>query len=158
MKTPIAAMAVAASVAVLSSAQAADKDIVEALYSQVLSSTASPHLASRVEAVLSPDWQSIGDYASPVKTRDQFIAQLQRMGATSPTLTWKIEEMLQIGNRFVVRGRARGTPIGTFMGSPATGRGFDIMTIDIHTVQNSKIVLSYHIEDWRRASEQVQGK
>ena len=32
------------------------------------------------------------------------------------------------------------------------------MTIDIHTVQNSKIVLSYHIEDWRRASEQVQGK
>ena len=44
MKTPIAAMAVAASVAVLSSAQAADKDIVEALYSQVLSSTASPIL------------------------------------------------------------------------------------------------------------------
>lgn len=157
MKRPIGAIAVAASFAVLSLAHAADRDVVEALYSQVLSSTASPDLASRVEAVLAPDWQSIGDYASPVKTREQFIAQLQRMGTAAPTLTWKIEEMLQIGNRFVVRGRARATPVGVFMGVPATGRGFDVMAIDIHTVENSNIVMSYHVEDWRRAIEQVQG-
>lgn len=139
-------------------ATGADKNIVEALYNQVLSDTTSPDLPSRVEAVLAPNWQSIGDYASPVKTREQFVTQLQRMGAIAPTLTWKVEEVLSIANRFVVRSRARATPTGTFMGVPATGRGFDIMAIDIHTVENSKIVLSYHVEDWHRAIEQVQGK
>ncbi len=158
MKKLITAIVVAASTATLGSAHAADKDVVEALYSQVLSSTASPDLPSRVEAVLAPNWQSIGDYASPVKTREQFVAQLQRMRAAAPTLTWKVEEILQVGNRFVVRGRAHATPTGTFMGVPATGRGFDIMAIDIHTVENGKIVLSYHVEDWHRAIEQVQGK
>ena len=158
MNTPLAAIALTASATVLGSAQAADKDVVEALYSQVLSGTASPDLPSRVEAVLAPGWQSIGDYASPAKTREQFVAQLRRMGAVSPTLTWNVEEMLQMGNRFVVRGRARATPTGTFMGVPATGRGFDIMAIDIHTVENNKIVMSYHVEDWHRAIGQVQGK
>jgi predicted ester cyclase len=153
-----AAIALSAFAAVLGPAQASDKDVVEALYSQVLSGTTSPDLRSRVEAVLAPSWRSVGDYASPEKTREQFFAQLQQMGATAPTLTWKVEEVLQTGNRFVVRGRARATPTGTFLGVPATGRGFDIMAIDIHTVENNKIVMSYHVEDWHRAIEQIQSR
>ncbi|OZI42387.1 ester cyclase [Bordetella genomosp. 4] len=158
MKKLITALAMAAAAAMLGSAHAADKDVVEALYSQVLNAITSPDLPSRIEAVLAPNWQSIGDYTSPVKTRDQFVTQLQRMGTIAPNFTWKVEEVLSIGNRFIVRSRARATPTGTFMGVPATGRGFDIMAIDIHTVENNKIVLSYHIEDWHRAIEQVRGK
>jgi hypothetical protein len=31
---------------------------------------------------------------------------------------------------------------------PATCDSFDIMTIDIHTVEDGKIATTYHIEEW----------
>jgi predicted ester cyclase len=154
MKKTLTAIALASTLA--GTAQATDQDAVLALYSEVLSATASPDLPARIAKVLSPDWQSIGDYASPVKTRDQFLAQLQRMGSLAPNLNWKVEEILQAGNRFVVRGRATATPVAPFMGAPSTGRGFEIMAIDIHTVEGGQIVLSYHVEDWHGAVEQLQ--
>jgi predicted ester cyclase len=77
------------------------------------------------------------------------------MGGVAPNLSWKVEEMLQVGNRFVVRGRAIATPVAPFMGAPSTGKGFEIMAIDIHTVENHQIVLSYHVEDWHGAIEQL---
>jgi predicted ester cyclase len=154
MKKTLTALAMASSLA--GTALAADPDVVRALYSDVLSGTTSPDLPARMAKVLSPNWQSIGDYASPVKTRDQFLAQLQRVGGVAPNLSWKVEEMLQVGNRFVVRGRATATPVAPFMGAPATGRGFEIMAIDIHTVEGGQIVLSYHVEDWHGAIEQLQ--
>ena len=154
MKKTLTALAMASGLA--GAAPAADQDVVLALYSEVLSGTASPDLPARMARVLSPDWQSIGDYASPVKTRDQFLVQLQRVGGALPNLSWKVEEILQVGNRFVVRGRATATPVAPFMGAPFTGRGFEMRAIDIHTVEDNKIVLSYHVEDWHGAVEQLQ--
>ncbi|MGH6962005.1 MAG: ester cyclase [Dongiaceae bacterium] len=63
--------------------------------------------------------------------------------------------MLRDGNRYVVRGRATGTPVKPFFGVDAGGRSFDIMSIDIHTVENGKIVRSYHVEDWAGALRQL---
>lgn len=143
-------------VAGLGTAQASDRDVVEALYSKVLSATSSPDLPERVAEVLSPNWQSFGDYSGPAKTRDQFLVQLQRISVVVPNLTWKIEEILQLDNRFVVRGRATATPVGIFMGVAPIGRSFEIMAIDIHTVENNKIVRSYHVEDWHGATAQLQ--
>jgi predicted ester cyclase len=154
MKKTLTALAMASGLA--GAAPAADQDVVQALYSEVLSGTTSPDLPARMARVLSPDWRSIGDYASPVKTRDQFLAQLLRVGGALPNLSWKVEEILQVGNRFVVRGRATATPVAPFMGAPFTGRSFEIMAIDIHTVEDHKIVLSYHVEDWHGAVEQLQ--
>ena len=66
--------------------------------------------------------------------------------------------MLQDGNRFVVRSRATGTPVGPMFGVDGQGRGFDILAIDIHTVEDGKIVRSYHVEDWATALRQLSGK
>lgn len=54
MKMPIAVIAVANSTAALGSAPAADKDVSEVLYSQVLSGTAVPDPTTCVEPVLAP--------------------------------------------------------------------------------------------------------
>lgn len=157
MKKAIAATAVA--VGLTGAAQAADIDVVKALYSEVLSGTTSPELPSRIAGVLAPNWQSFGDYKKgPAKTRDQFLAQLQHMGTVAPDLRWHVEEILQTGNRFVVRGRATATPTGVFFGIAPTGRSFEIMAIDIHTVEDGKIVISYHVEDWHGAIEQLQDR
>jgi predicted ester cyclase len=131
------------------------RDVVEALYTRVLGATTAEDLPARIEGVLSADWQSVGDYKSPVKTRDQFLAQLRHLGAVVPDLTWRLEEILQVENRFVVRGCATATPIGLFLGVAPTGRSFEIMAIDIHTVENGRIVKSYHVEDWLGAVGQL---
>ena len=63
--------------------------------------------------------------------------------------------IIQQGNRFVVRSRVTGTPAAPFFGAPHTGKSFDIMTIDIHTVENGLIARSYHVEDWAGAIRQL---
>ncbi len=39
-----------------------------------------------------------------------------------------------------------------------SGKNFRIMTIDIHTVQNGKLVAAHHIEDWAGAIRQLSTK
>jgi predicted ester cyclase len=42
------------------------------------------------------------------------------------------------------------------MGVPHAGRSFKILAIDIHTVENGKMVgKSYHVEDWMGAARQL---
>ncbi|MEM7237495.1 MAG: ester cyclase, partial [Pseudomonadota bacterium] len=62
----------------------------------------------------------------------------------------------EAGDRYIVRGRAMGTPVGPFFGvDPATGRSFEIMSIDIVTVEDGKITHIYHLEDWTSAIAQL---
>jgi hypothetical protein len=57
-----------------------------------------------------------------------------------------------------VRGEASGTPAAPLYDVQPTGKGFKIMSIDIHTIDGEKIVRSYHIEDWAGAMRQVASK
>lgn len=38
------------------------------------------------------------------------------------------------------------------------GKSFEIMTVDIHTVEGDKIVRTYHVEDWAGRLRQLSGK
>jgi predicted ester cyclase len=131
--------------------------LVRSFYSRVLSATSSPDLAERMSQALSPSWESIGDYTGAKKTREQFAAQLQGFRKLIPDLTWAVEELIEVGNRIVVRGRASGTPSGEFFGVPHTGRKFEIMSVDVHTIENGRIVRTYHVEDWAGALKQLRG-
>jgi predicted ester cyclase len=74
-----------------------------------------------------------------------------------PDLQWRISELLQAGDRVVVRGEGRGTPAGEFFGVPHTGKAFSIMSIDIHTIRDGRIQTTYHLEDWAGALRQLSG-
>jgi predicted ester cyclase len=156
LATTFAFMALLSSVGAAHAAD--DRAVVESFYKLLLSGTTSVDLQERMNEVLSPAWESYGGYGQPAKTRAQFLAQLQGTGTVVPNLVWKVEEVLQEGNRFVVRGRATATPVRAFLGVEPSNRSFEIMSIDIHTVENHKIVKSYHVEDWHAAIEQLQGK
>jgi predicted ester cyclase len=134
------------------------RDLIHFFYDQVLSQTSAPDLTERMSRALAPAWQSIGGYVGPSKTREQFGAQLQGFGKLIPDLSWKIEELIEAGDRVVVRGRATGTPTGELFGVPPTGRSFDIMSLDLHTVENGRVTRTYHIEDWAGALRQLTGK
>ena len=84
------------------------------------------------------------------------VKTLAGFGKAVPDLNWAPQEILQDGNRYIVRSIATGTPKGKLFGIEAK-TGFKIMSIDIHTLKDGRIVRSYHVEDWARAMRQIAG-
>jgi len=154
---PAAALALAIT-ALATGALADDRAAVEAFYTRILtaSDTVDPALAA--QTVISGDWKSYGDYTGLAGTRDQFVGMMTGFHKLIPDLTWKVEDIVQSGDTFVVRGRASGTPQGPLFGVDGKGKSFDIMSIDIHRVQDGRIVESYHVEDWAGALRQLSAK
>ena len=153
--TMLCAAAVLAVAAISAQANDAMRSVVEPFYTKILTRASGADVAATAEAVISENWQSIGDYSGKTKSRDQFVKQMVGFGKLIPDMTWKIEEMIVSGNRVIVRGRATGTPTGPMFGVDGKGKSWDIMSIDIHTVENGKIVTSYHVEDWAGAIRQL---
>jgi len=136
-------------------AVADDKAVVQTFY-DFLSNPASEEQITSFKAATDENWTSIGDYSGTNKTRDGFIGQVSGFFAELiPDLKWEVQEMLQEGNKVVVRSRATGTPNAPLFGVDGKGKSFDILTIDIHTLEGDKIVSTYHVEDWAGALQQL---
>ncbi len=133
---------------------AGDKDVVKAFYTDLLSEPNAPDLEERVSKVMIDKWVSI---PTPRGGPDAagFVKSLKGFGAAIPDLKWEIQEILQDDNRYIVRSIATGTPVKPMFGVEPKGNSFKIMTIDIHTVENGKIVQSYHVEEWAKAIQQL---
>jgi len=135
-----------------------EKAVVQTFY-DFLSNPASQTHADAFSENTAENWQSIGDYSGKNKQKDQFLGQVSGFFAKLiPDLKWEVQEMVQEGNTVVVRSRASGTPNGPLFGVDGGGKSFDILTIDIHTIENGKIATSYHVEDWAGALQQLSGK
>ncbi len=134
-----------------------DQATVQTFY-DLLSNPASAAAAKVFSANTTEGWESIGNYSGKNKTKGAFLGQMGYFAKLIPDLKWNVEEMIQSGNRVVVRSRATGIPKGPLFGVDGKGKGFDIMTIDIHTIENGKISTTYHIEDWAGALKQLKGK
>ena len=152
------AIAILAATVASSAAHAADEDVVRSLYSEVFSKASSPTLAEAGNKILAPDWQSFGDYSGKAKTREELYAQFGFVSKAVPNLHVEVKEIVHDGNRYIVRGEMTGTPTGDFFGVKPTGKSFDIMNIDVHTVENGKIATTYHLEDWAGALQQLTAK
>jgi len=130
--------------------------IIAPLYDALVAATGKD-TAALISKATSPDWVSCGgnEVCSP---REKVIGAIAGFGKAIPDLRWEIKEVLVSGDRAIVRGEATGTPAGAFMGVPHGGKSFRIMSIDVHTIRNGKIVRSYHVEDWMGASRQLSAK
>lgn len=130
------------------------KEIVRPFYTKCLTVNPTTNVAEAMGKLLSDSFQSLG--SADVKTKQQLIGQIQFFWKLVPDLKWEIQEMIQQGNQVVVRCLASGTPNGDFMGTSTNGsKSFQIMTIDIHTVENSQVVKVHHLEDWDTAMCQL---
>jgi steroid delta-isomerase-like uncharacterized protein len=58
------------------------------------------------------------------------------------------EDIIEAGDKVVVRSIFEGTHVGDFAGFPAKGRPIKIMAIDIHQFRDGKIARTWHLEDW----------
>ena len=111
-------------------------------------------MEQRVRGVVAPKWVSI---PTPRGGKDAqgLVKTLEKFGKAIPDLKWEPQEILQVGNRYIVRSIATGTPVKTVFGIEPKGNSFRIMTIDIHTLENGRITQSYHVEEWAKAIQQL---
>ena len=130
------------------------KGIVEPFYTKCLTVNQETDLPELLGKLLADKFKSFGSVDA--KDKAQLIGQLQFFWKLIPDMKWEIQEMLQDGNRVIVRSIATGSPKGDFMGLPTDGtKTFKIMTIDIHTIENGQVVEVYHLEDWATAMRQL---
>ena len=125
-----------------------------AFYEKALTVNAETTPAEVLEPILAPEFVSRGSVTT--ETRDELIGRFGFFGQVVPDLKMEIQEVLNDGDRYIVRSKATGTPNGDFMGVDTDGsKSFEIMAIDIHTVVDGRIVELHHLEDWTTAIAQL---
>ena len=88
-------------------------------------------------------------------TLDQIVGLFSAIGVAVPDLKWEVLDIIPVGDRIVVRGKATGTPTGDFLGQKPTGKSFDTMEIAVFTVRAGKLASAYHVENWVEALQQM---
>jgi predicted ester cyclase len=136
--------------------EASARALVAPFY-DALNAAPGKDVASLITQDTSADWVSCSGNDTCLR-RDAVAQRIAALDASVPDLKWEIKELLVAGNRIIVRGEASGTPAGNFMGVAHGGRSFTLMSLDVHTVENGKIVRSYHLEDWMGAVRQLAAK
>jgi steroid delta-isomerase-like uncharacterized protein len=99
------------------------------------------------DQILAEDWVDHPTAPGQAPGRAGIDAVVAGFRATFPDLSATNEDVLVAGDKVTVRSTARGTHQGPFLGIPPTGKQVEFMTIDIHRIENGKIVETWHIED-----------
>ncbi|MCB9602966.1 MAG: ester cyclase [Sandaracinus sp.] len=130
--------------------------VVEQFYG-LLSDPSAADADARTARFMNDDWVST---PTPLggPGREGFVRTLAAFGELVPDLRWNVRKMIVDGGRVVVVSVATGTPTGPFLGvEEPGGRRFEILTLDIHTIENGLMTRSFHVEDWARAIQQLSG-
>lgn len=132
-------------------------EIVLPFYKQALTANKDTNPAEVLNLLLADSFESIG--SADIKTREQLIGQLELFWKIIPDLRWEPQEIIENHNQVIIRSIATGTPNspeGKFFGLPTNGtKSFQMMSVDIHTIENGKIAKVHHVEDWATAMKQV---
>ena len=87
--------------------------------------------------------------------KDAPRAMMTMMRAAFPDFHAAVEELLEDGEKVIVRARFSGTQQGEIMGFPATGKRFDIAVIDIIEFRDGKGVAHWGVMDMAAMMEQL---
>lgn len=131
-----------------------EKEIVAVFYNKCLTVNSETSLPIELGKLLADDFHSIN--AKEMKDKATLCAQIGGFWKMMPDMKWEIQEMIQEGNKVVVRSLFSASPNGNFMGVEVDGtKTFKTMAIDIHTIENNQIKTVYHCEEWLTAIAQL---
>ena len=108
-----------------------------------------------VEEILSADWVDIPPAPGQPKGPDGVKFIMAQLTAAFPDLRVTIRDILQDGDKVVVRSEITGTQRGPFLGIPGGERTLAIMAIDIHEFEGDRIARTWHTEDWMTGLQQL---
>jgi steroid delta-isomerase-like uncharacterized protein len=108
-----------------------------------------------LDKILSDKWIDIppapNQPVGPAGAR-QILTELK---AAFPDFKIAIQEMLQDGDKVIVRSEITGTHRANLMGFPPKNRRMQIQAIDIHEIKDGRIVRTWHTEDWLTGLHQL---
>ncbi len=131
-----------------------NKEALLAFYEKALTVNTETTPDKVLNEIFADNFVSKGSVES--KNKEQLIGQLGFFWKLIPDLKWVPQEIMNDGNKYIVRSLASGTPNGDFMGLPTNGtKSFKIMTIDIHNIVDGKVQEVHHLEDWGTAMKQL---
>ncbi|CAN5365625.1 hypothetical protein BH11BAC2_BH11BAC2_21490 [soil metagenome] len=131
-----------------------NREALTAFYRKALTVNTETSATEVLNKVLAEDFISSSSVES--KGKSALIGQVEHFWKLIPDLKWEPQEMIQEGNKLVVRSKVSGTPNGDFMGLPTNGtKSFEIMSIDFHAMENGQMKSVHHLEDWGTALKQL---
>lgn len=113
----------------------------------------SLHDPELLGTVLADDW-----YETPSEERggkQTGMNLLVYLTTVFPDFDIEVKDMIQQGNKVVVRSHITGTHCGSFLGFEPRHGKLSIQAIDIHEFKDGKIVHTWHSEDWMTGLRQL---
>ncbi len=136
-------------------------ELVTPFYQEFLSAgSKNEDLIKIAKKSMHDDWISTDGYFNEnSKNIEQLAQTFGYFHQGIPDLKWEVQEVIVSGNKIIVRSKITGTPNipdNGFFGIPTDGsKSFEILSIDIHTLNGDKIRKSYHMENWSNAIMQL---
>ena len=134
-----------------------NREAINAFYEKALTVNSETRPTTILTPLLAAGFESSS--SGGAKNAEQLMQQLEFFWKVVPDLIWQPKVIANDGDTYIVRSIATGTPNGDFMGVPTDGtKSFEIMTIDMHTMKDGKILKTHHVEDWATAMKQLSPK
>lgn len=102
----------------------------------------------KLDAALSANWDDLPLAPHQGPGREGFKPTAQYFFTAFPDLHVTNEQIVSEGNLVVVRSTLAGTQRGEFSGMAPSGKPFSIMVMDMHEMQDGKIIRTWHVENW----------
>jgi len=100
--------------------------------------TASETLAAEL---ISPDAIFHGPgRPEPMRGPAGYLAIIEMMRGGFPDIQWTLEEMVAEGDKVAARFTMRGTHLGTFFGTPSTGKKIAVQALNIYRLSRGQII------------------
>ena len=101
-----------------------------------------------LDRILAPDWEDLPPNEGQAIGRDAFKPYVGGFHTMFPDLKVVNEDIIEAGDKVVVRSTLSGTQAAAFAGFASKGKPFTIMAIDIHQFKDGKVVKTWHVENW----------
>lgn len=100
--------------------------------------TASETLAAEL---ISPDAIfHVPGRSEPMRGPAGYLAIIQMMRGGFPDIQWTLEEMVAEHDKVAARFTMRGTQLGTFFGTPSTGKKITVQALNIYRLSGGQII------------------
>jgi steroid delta-isomerase-like uncharacterized protein len=108
-----------------------------------------------LDGVLDKRWEDIPAAPGAPTGPEGVKRMLVELITTFPDFKVQVKDVLQDGNKVIVRSEITGTQKGTFLGTASKSRSFSIQAVDIHEFKDGKIIRTWHTEDWMTGLRQL---
>ena len=113
------------------------------------------HDPTILDKILSETWHESPGETSDKIGREDAKRLLVWLTTVFTDFRIRIDDIIQEGDKVVVRSEISGTQAKEFIGYPTKNRKLKIQAIDIHQFKDGKIIHTWHCEDWMTGLKQL---